>query len=102
MLFIAGMFYLADYLDKHQDLLVRSASEALGREVRIEDGVTMHGSIRMQVTCFLESRIPTIAGASIMKVPHDWSEVITRQEVSVTVRPVIGMPMPASTTSIRW
>jgi len=29
VLFIAGMFYLADYLDKHQDMLVQTASEAL-------------------------------------------------------------------------
>ena len=45
VMFVAGLFFLADYLDKHQQLLVSAASETLGREVRIEKGVTMHWSM---------------------------------------------------------
>jgi len=47
---IAGMLSLAAYLDKHKDWLERGASEALGREIRIEDGVTMHWSMTPSIT----------------------------------------------------
>jgi len=73
-LFIAGMFFLADYLDKHQDLLVRSASEALGREVRIEEGVTMHWSMT-----------PSIALEGVWVANPEWArgEYLARAERAV-------------------
>ncbi|MGB5306107.1 MAG: AsmA family protein [Gammaproteobacteria bacterium] len=74
VLFIAGLFYLADYLDKHQDLLVQTASEALGREVRIEDGVTMHWSMT-----------PSIALEGVWVANAEWArgEYLARAERAV-------------------
>lgn len=47
---IAAMGYLAAYLDQHKDLLERSASSMLGREVRIEDGIQLHWSMTPSIT----------------------------------------------------
>ena len=46
---VAGVAYLAAYLDQNRDLLERGVSKALGREVRIEDGVTVHWSMTPSV-----------------------------------------------------
>ncbi len=43
--FIAGTAYLAAYLDEHRDLLADSVSTVLGREVRIEQGVSVQWSL---------------------------------------------------------
>jgi len=74
VIFIAGMFYLADYLDKHQDLLERTASEALGREVRIEGGVAMHWSMT-----------PSIALEGVWVANPEWAsgEYLARAERAV-------------------
>jgi len=74
VIFIAGLFFLADYLDKHQDLLVSTASEALGREVRIEKGVTMHWSMT-----------PSIALDGVWVANPEWAsgEYLARAERAV-------------------
>ena len=43
---IGGVTYLGIYLDRHKDLLESAASAALGREVRIDDGVAVDWSMR--------------------------------------------------------
>ena len=47
---VAGMAYLAAYLDRHKGLLELSTSTALGRDVRIEDGVKLHWSMTPSVS----------------------------------------------------
>lgn len=42
---MAGMAYLVDYLDDHKGLLERMASDASGRQVRIEKGVALNLSL---------------------------------------------------------
>ncbi len=74
VIFTAGLFFLADYLDKHQDLLERTASEALGREVRIEGGVAMHWSMT-----------PSIALEGVWVANAEWAsgEYLARAERAV-------------------
>lgn len=50
LLAIAAMGSLVAYLDQHKDLLERSASSMLGREVRIEDGIQLHWSMTPSIT----------------------------------------------------
>ena len=62
LLSVAGMAYLATYLERHRGLLELGASEALGREVRIEDGVSLHWSMT-----------PSIALAGLWIGNPDWA-----------------------------
>lgn len=45
LLAVAGTAYLVAYLDEHKDLLEQSASTVLGRDVRIEKGVSVDWSL---------------------------------------------------------
>lgn len=47
---IGAIVYLGTYLDRHKDFLEIGASTALGRDVRIEDGVTLDWSMRPTLT----------------------------------------------------
>ena len=49
LIMVGAMAYLVIYLDRHKGLLEINASAALGREVRIEDGVQMHWSMRPSI-----------------------------------------------------
>ena len=48
--FLAGTAYLAAYLDEHRDLLADSVSTVLGREVRIEKGVSVQWSLTPSIS----------------------------------------------------
>ena len=45
VLLVAGGAYLSLYLDRHKGLLESGIGAALGREVRIEKGVSLHWSM---------------------------------------------------------
>ena len=68
---LAGGIYLAANLDQHKGLLERSASAVLGREVRIEKGVTVHWSMA-----------PSIALQGLWVGNPDWAkgEYLVRAE----------------------
>jgi len=46
---LAGMTYLVAYLDRHKGVLELGASKALGREIRIEEGVRLDWSLRPSI-----------------------------------------------------
>jgi len=44
------MGYLVAYLEQHKGLLELGASEALGREIRNEGGISLHWSMAPSIT----------------------------------------------------
>jgi uncharacterized protein involved in outer membrane biogenesis len=71
LLAIAGVIYLGAYLDRHKGLLEIGASQALGREVRIEGAVKLDWSMT-----------PTIDLAGLRVANADWAsgEYLLRAE----------------------
>lgn len=59
---IGGVAYLAIYLDSHRNLLESGASQALGRRIEVQDGVTVAWSMR-----------PRFALAGVWIANPDWA-----------------------------
>ncbi len=50
LLALLGTAYLLVYLDRNKSLVESAASEALGREVRIDQGISLRWSMRPAIT----------------------------------------------------